>query len=318
MPHSKLKTLGCHLCICCCLFGSFKERTGNWTKVVQLFPTSWCPLKYQTTAVCVCVHQRRQIDAVRTQRHSVVFVYQELGEPGSSPHSQTDSGSSSPCLFIIDQGDGCLPSGLRRGNFSPYLSFSLTSLSPSLPLFAQHLNVLVQTLFSPAGREVPYAHPVKAAVVMDTGKHQEIKQALDSAGRSVTLYLKGFFFLHRTPRPSLSSSPTDETPVCYCVVYIALFILLLSPCVRALRLTATVFTELLFTSVSGSTYNSRKSGKSCFPLNACISIPVDTWGTSFQRTWNQSDTYNVKCFSTTTKKDYNVFWRKNGRPCKSC
>lgn len=140
------------------------------------------------------MHQRRQIDAVRTQRHCVVFVYQELGEPGSSPHSQTDSGSSSPCLFIIDQGDGCLPSGLRRGNFSSYLSFSLTSLSPSLPLFAQHLNVLVQTLFSPAGREVPYAHPVKAAVVMDTGKHQEIKQALDSAGRSVTLYLKGFFF----------------------------------------------------------------------------------------------------------------------------
>lgn len=176
----------------------------------------------------MCVHQRRQIDAVRTQRHCVVFVYQELGEPGSSPHSQTDSGSSSPCLFIIDQGDGCLPSGLRRGNFSSYLSFSLTSLSPSLPLFAQHLNVLVQTLFSPAGREVPYAHPVKAAVVMDTGKHQEIKQALDSAGRSVTLYLKGFFFLHRTPRPSLSSSPTDETPVkllccLYCFIYFVAF-----------------------------------------------------------------------------------------------
>lgn len=142
------------------------------------------------------MHQRRQIDAVRTQRHCVVFVYQELGEPGSSPHSQTDSGSSSPCLFIIDQGDGCLPSGLRRGNFSPYLSLSL---SPSLPLFAQHLNVLVQTLFSPAGRAVPYAHPVKAAVVMDTGKHQEIKQALDSAGRSVTLYLKEFFFFSSHP-----------------------------------------------------------------------------------------------------------------------
>lgn len=122
-------------------------------------------------------------------------------------HSQTDSSSSSLSLFIIDQGDGCLPRGLRCGNFffffslpsSPSRSLSLSPHSPSLSLFplslfAQHLNALVQTLFSPAGRAVPYAHPVKAAVVMDTGKHQKIKQPLECARSSVTLYLKRFFF----------------------------------------------------------------------------------------------------------------------------
>uniref|UniRef100_A0A671T7U2 Forkhead box P2 n=1 Tax=Sinocyclocheilus anshuiensis TaxID=1608454 RepID=A0A671T7U2_9TELE len=71
----------------------------------------------------------------RTQRHGVVFVYQELGEPGSSLHSQTDSGSSSPCLFIIDQGDDCLPSGLRRDNFSTI------SLSPPLFLSPSPLSL---------------------------------------------------------------------------------------------------------------------------------------------------------------------------------
>lgn len=127
-------------------------------------------------------------------------------------HSQTDSGSSSLSLFIIDQGDGCLPRGLRCGNFfsppSPpfplVLSFPLPysfSFSFSLSLFAQHLNALVQTLFSPAGRAVPYAHPVKAAVVMDTGKHQKIKQPLGCARSSVTLYLKTFFSLtYSSPR----------------------------------------------------------------------------------------------------------------------
>lgn len=44
-----------------------------------------------------------------------------------------------------------------------------------LVLFAQALNVLVQTLFPPAGRAAPYARPVKAAVVMDTGKRRENK-----------------------------------------------------------------------------------------------------------------------------------------------
>lgn len=146
-------------------------------------------------------------------------------------HSQTDSGSSSLSLFIIDQGDGCLPRGLRCGNFffsSPLLLLVL-SFSPSLPpfsfsfcfslsLFAQHLNALVQTLFSPAGRAVPYAHPVKAAVVMDTGKHQKIKQSLECARSSVTLYQKTFFSPSLTPH--LSSVSTRRN-TCECI---ALFI----------------------------------------------------------------------------------------------
>ncbi|TRY91047.1 hypothetical protein DNTS_013843 [Danionella cerebrum] len=41
------------------------------------------------------LYQKRLIDAVGIQRHCVVFVYQELGEPGSSLHNQPDSGISS-------------------------------------------------------------------------------------------------------------------------------------------------------------------------------------------------------------------------------
>lgn len=75
------------------------------------------------------------------------------------------------------------PEGLRHSNFfSPPFLFFFTSFSVSclLLVFAQALNVLVQTLFPPAGRAEPYARPVKAAVVMDTGKLQNKTSAADS------------------------------------------------------------------------------------------------------------------------------------------
>lgn len=90
------------------------------------------------------------------------------------------------CLFIIDQqegGWGVVPRGAKTWQLfffsSPFLCPPL-SVSCLLPLFAQALNVLVQTLFPPAGRAEPYARPVKAAVVMDTGKHQNKMSTPDS------------------------------------------------------------------------------------------------------------------------------------------
>lgn len=214
------------------------------------------------------MHQRRQIDAVRTQRHCVVFVYQDLGEPGSSPHSQTDSGSSSPCLFIIDQGDGCLPSGLRRGNFPPIsLSVSL-SFSPPVCSASQctSSNIVLTSWQSSA---------------ICTSCQGSCCHGYWQAPRNKTSpwFCWEFFFLLCTPRPSLSSSLTDETPVkllccLYCVIYFVAF----SLCRGAKAVCGCVHRVVVHFCLR-STYNSRKSGKSCFPLKACISIPVGTWGT---------------------------------------
>lgn len=77
----------------------------------------------------------------------------------------------------------CSPEGLRHSNFFLstfpffFMSFSVSCL---LLVFAQALNVLVQTLFPPAGRAEPYARPVKAGVVMDTGKLQNKMRTADS------------------------------------------------------------------------------------------------------------------------------------------
>lgn len=108
---------------------------------------------------------------------------------------------------------------------SPLFSYSF---SFSLSLFAQHLNALVQTLFSPAGRTVPYVHPVKASVVMDTGKHQKIKQTLECARSSVTLYLKTFFPPHSLLTSALS--PLEETPVTVLCCLFIYYLLLSSFC----------------------------------------------------------------------------------------
>ena len=102
---------------------------------------------------------------------SVMCLFTSLQKACLLLSTQTDSPSSTSapppppklCLFIIDQEVAAFPEGLRHGNFYFFLLLLL--------LFALDLNVLVQTLFPPAGRAAPYARPVKAAVVMDTGKH---------------------------------------------------------------------------------------------------------------------------------------------------
>lgn len=175
----------------------------------------------------MCVRLMRRIDAVRIQRHSVVFVYRELGEPGSLPHRQTVA-APRPCLFIIDQG-WLSSQRVKTWQLSPHLSLSLAL---SLLLFAQHLNALVQTLFSPAGRAVPYAHAVKAAVVMDTGKRQKIKQALDSTGEvSFSVYRR-----FSSPPLDLHAPLPDRRDTCEVIVL--LMLLYLFCCVRLVSCTS--------------------------------------------------------------------------------
>lgn len=151
--------------------------------------------------------QRRRINAVRTQFQCNVFVYcrSEALAPPEQPDcplpstTSTSQGTSPPLSFhnwSAEGGDGCVPRGVKTWQLfffpPPFLCLPL-SVSCLLLLFAQALNVLVQTLFPPAGRAEPYARPVKAAVVMDTGKHQNKMSTPDSWG-SVTLHLSFIFY----------------------------------------------------------------------------------------------------------------------------
>ena len=169
--------------------------------------------------------QRRRINAVRTQCQCNVFVY--FGSEALAPPEQPDSPFPSttptspgthPGLSFHNWSGGVavFPEGLRHGNFfspppPPFFFYCLSlSVSCLLLLFAQDLNVLVQTLFLPPGRAAPYARPVKAAVVMDTGKHQNKMSTTDSWG-SVTLHLSSFFFPASSTHPLFFTK--SKTPV---------------------------------------------------------------------------------------------------------
>lgn len=242
-----MQVLMCIVCyqqlFACAVYMFWRKAMAHLTDVIVHTDTHTHAFKLVATRLLL---PRRQINAVRTQCRCNVFVYftsESLAPPEQTdrqtppPITTTTSPSIPSSVFSLLIRVAMFPEGLRCGNFFLFSSLSFflppsLSLSRLLLLFAQALNVLVQTLFPPAGRAAPYARPVKAAVVMDTGKRQKIKWAPlipEEVSLSIRVLCFFLFLASRPPGPVLFSSKKKHLWSCCVVLYACVCVFPSSP-----------------------------------------------------------------------------------------